>query len=116
MLPKIIEILTKVQCVTSQEHPFVITKRSILDIAAALDPPLEILEKVKDILKVNNIDTTTTLLNDLGVFFVNFEHISHLFLEFLFMALNNYIFAGIFFMYAFIGIDEVLTVPYKGKD
>ena len=104
MLPKIIEILTKVQCVTSQEHPFVITKRSILDIAAALDPPLEIPEKVKDILKVNNIDTTTTLLNDLGVFFVNFEHISHLFLEFLFMALNNYIFAGIFFMYTFIGI------------
>ena len=49
--------------------------------------------------KVNNKDTRKTSLTFCrlsGVFGIKFEHISNLFLTFLSMTLNKYMFAGIF--------------------
>ena len=39
--------------------------------------------------KVNNKITRTRSMTSFGVFTVNFEHISHLFLVFLLLTLNN---------------------------
>ena len=39
--------------------------------------------------KVNNKDTSTTSWRRSGVFILNFEHISHLFLVFLLLTLNK---------------------------
>ena len=44
--------------------------------------------------KVNYKNTRTTSLSRSGVFIVNFEHISHLFLAFLLLILKKYILAG----------------------
>ena len=49
---------------------------------------IETLEKVWNILKVNNKNTRTTSVR-YGVFIVNFEHISYLFLVFLSLTLNK---------------------------
>ena len=48
--------------------------------------------------KVNNKNTITTPECRSGVFIVNFEHISHLFLVFLLLTLNMQTLAGLFFL------------------
>ena len=45
--------------------------------------------------KVYNKNTGTTSIRRSGVFIVNFEHISHLFLVFLLLILNKSILAGL---------------------
>ena len=46
----------------------------------------------------NNKNTRTTLWRRSGVFIVNFEDISHLFLVFLLLNLNKYMLAGLFLL------------------
>ena len=45
--------------------------------------------------KVNDKNTKTTSTKSSWCFFVNFEHISYLFLVFLFLTLNKYMLVGI---------------------
>ena len=51
--------------------------------------------KIRSMFKVNNEDTRTMSRTSSNVFVVNFEHISHLFLIFLFLALNKYLFDAV---------------------
>ena len=56
---------------------------------------IETIGKGVTYVNVNNKNTRMTLITSFWCFIVNFELISHLFLVFLLLTLNRYLFAGV---------------------